>query len=122
MLINVSIFTISCVDTDNPTPVDYTPLFHAMSIQDYIGGIDVIELGIKCSTDDIDITTFLVEAPDGTTYTYSGGLYMQNELIVIPDTFVKLVGSWNISISGEVSGGTYDRLEFVAITSTTVNK
>lgn len=112
----------SCNKSDDSVePTAYTPGFNATSISGNVGGVEVIEFAVVCTTDDVNITKIVVRAPDGNSYTYTGGLFVQNQQMIIPDTFVKLSGSWSFTITGSVSGGTHNAEGFNASVSVSVS-
>lgn len=106
---------------DTPEPTAYTPIFSATSISGNVGGVDAIEFAVVCTSDDVNITKIVVRAPDGNSYTYTGGLFVQNQQMIIPDTFVKLSGTWSFTITGSVSGGTHNAEGFSASASVSVS-
>ncbi len=121
-LVSVTMIYGSCNKTDDPVaPAPYLPGFNATSISGNVGGVEVIEFAIVCTTDDVNITKIEVHAPDGSTYTYTGGLFVRNQQMIIPDTFVKLSGNWTFAITGSVSGGTHNAEGFNASAAVSVS-
>ncbi|PLX02623.1 MAG: hypothetical protein C0595_10165 [Marinilabiliales bacterium] len=108
-------------DDEKVEPTAYVPSFNATSISGNVGGVEVIEFAVVCTSNDVNVTKIVVRAPDGNSYTYTGGLFVQNQQMIIPDTFVKLSGTWSFTISGSVSGGTHNAEGFDASASVSVS-
>lgn len=122
-LVSVTMIYGSCnKDSDpEPTPTAYAPIFSATSISGNVGGVEVIEFAVVCTSDDVNITKIVVRAPDGNTDTYTGGMFVQNQKMIIPATFVKLSGTWSFTITGSVSGGTHNGEGFTGSASVSVS-
>ncbi len=110
-------------DDPEPEPVAYTPGFVATSISGQVGGVDVIEFSIRCTTDDVELVRIDVRAPDGSsgTYTGNGNIWLQNEAMLIPDTFIKMSGTYTFTMSGTLKSGSHNGEGFTASASVSVS-
>lgn len=113
----------SSKDDPTPTPTVYNPTFVATSVSGSSNGVDVIEFYIRCSSDDVELTRIDVKAPDGGSFTYSGNgnIWLKDELMYIPDVFLKLSGSWSFTIAGTIKSGTHNGEGFTSSASISVS-
>jgi len=111
-------------DPVTPTPTPYNPSFSATYYSQDMGGVQYLDFYITCTSDDWEMIKVVVNYPGGAgndTYTGGGAIQLRGEPFTFPDYFLKLGGSWNFTITGNIKSGTHVGESFVASTSVNVS-
>ena len=125
MLLSMTVVLGSCKKEESvdPPPAAYIPSFSATYFSaGVIGGIEVIDVYITCTSDDWEMIKVDVKGPGGgfdKLYSGNGALQLRGEPFTFTDYFPKLGGSWSFNITGNVKSGEHLGTSFV--TSTQLN-
>jgi len=120
------VFATSC-SKDDPAPApepDYVPSFSATYYSQNVGGVDYLDFYITCTSDDWEMIKVKVTAPGGAgteEFAGSGAIQLQGEPFTFPQYFLKLGGSWNFTITGNVKSGSHVGESFSTTTSLNIS-
>ncbi len=106
-----------------PPPAAYVPGFSATAVPYNEGGVDYLSFMVSCTTDDIEIIKVVIHGPGGAvsdTFTGNGTIFIQNEPMTFSNDYVKLLGTWSFTITGNIKSGTHSGEGFSASTSVSV--
>lgn len=124
LLLCGAILTMSSCKKDDPViPNAYVPQFSASAMPTTVGGVELLDFFIVCTSDDYELITVKVKYPGGAgddTFTGSGMILAVDEPISFPQYFTKLLGTWTFTIKGNIKTGSHAGTSFAATTSVMV--
>jgi len=104
-------------DEETYVPPPYSPSFLASATSYTSGGYKVLAFEIKCTTDDVEITSLVISGPSANaTYTGNGEVFQKNQSIFLPDEFLYLEGKYSFTIKGIIKSSNNYGLAFTKIT------
>lgn len=120
------VFATSCNKDDDPAPPEpaYVPSFSATYFSLDVGGIDYLDFYITCTSDDWEMIKVKVTAPGGAgseEFAGSGAIQLQGDPFTFPQYFLKLGGSWNFTITGNIKSGSHVGESFSTTTSLNIS-
>lgn len=126
ILLSMTMVYGSCNKDDDPAPPPpaYTPNFSATYYSQDVGGTDYLDFYITCTSDDWEMIKVKVVGPGGSLneeYAGSGAIQLKGEPFTFPNYFLKLGGSWNFSITGNIKSGEHVGESFVVSTSLNIS-
>ncbi len=107
-----------------PPPAAYVPGFSATAVPYNVGGVDYLSFMISCTTDDFEVIKVVVNGPGGSvsdTYTGNGTIFLQNEPMTLSNDYLKLLGTWTFTITGNLKSGSHVGESFSASSSVNVS-
>jgi len=130
MFVSMSLVFSSCKKDDDPAPAPtpdpgdpcdtYTPAFSPTYLVIDQGGTEWLDFYITCVTDDWEMIKVIVTYPGGLgseEYIGSGQIVTQGSPFTFSNYFVKLGGTWNFAITGNIKSGNCVGKSFVVNTS-----
>ena len=106
-----------------PPPAAYVPGFSATAVPYNAGGIDYLSFMVSCTTDDIEIIKVTIAGPGGSvndTFTGNGSIIIKNEPMTFSNDYVKLLGTWSFTFTGNIKSGTHSGDGFTGSASVNV--
>lgn len=111
-------------DDPEPTPTPYSPNFSATYYSVDLGGVQYLDFYVTCTSDDWEMIKVVITYPGGAgsdTYTGGGSIQVQGSPFTFPEYFLKLGGTWNFTITGNIKSGTHVGESFTVTTSLNVS-
>lgn len=126
LLLSMTFVYGSCNKDEDPepTPTPYNPNFSATYYSVDLGGVQYLDFYVTCTSDDWEMIKVVVTYPGGAgsdTYTGGGSIQLQGSPFTFPEYFLKLGGTWNFTITGNIKSGTHVGESFTATTSLNVS-
>lgn len=110
MLLSMTLVYGSCNKDDDPVTPEpaYVPTFDATYFSVFVGGVEVLDWYVTCTSDDWEMIKVEVVYPGGAgseLFTGNGAIQLRGEPFTFPQYFPKLGGNWTIKVVGNIKSG-----------------